>query len=68
MSLLYCLCVGIVVLKNGTYCSLLEVVDKSKSGDCLAALLQGLETQRLVGSAPPPGEPLGLQAFAPGLF
>nr|XP_029526223.1 uncharacterized protein LOC115135559 isoform X1 [Oncorhynchus nerka] len=36
------------VLKSGTHCSLLEVVDKSKSGDCLAALLQGMETQRLV--------------------
>ncbi|XP_041748584.1 protein TASOR isoform X2 [Coregonus clupeaformis] len=36
------------VLKSGTHCSLLEVVDKSKSGDSLAALLQGLETQRLV--------------------
>ncbi|XP_071190862.1 protein TASOR-like isoform X1 [Salvelinus alpinus] len=36
------------VLKSGTHCSLLEVVDKSKSGDCLAALLQVMETQRLV--------------------
>uniref|UniRef100_A0A3P8YVX9 DUF3715 domain-containing protein n=1 Tax=Esox lucius TaxID=8010 RepID=A0A3P8YVX9_ESOLU len=36
------------VLKNGMYCNLLEVVDNSKSGDSLTALLQNLETQRLV--------------------
>ncbi|KAL0978175.1 hypothetical protein UPYG_G00167040 [Umbra pygmaea] len=36
------------VMKNGMYCNLLEVVDNSKSGDVLKALIQSLEDQRLV--------------------
>ncbi|KAL0978818.1 hypothetical protein UPYG_G00176120 [Umbra pygmaea] len=36
------------VMKNGMYCNLLEVVDNSKSGDVLTALIQSLEDQRLV--------------------
>ncbi|KAG5835885.1 hypothetical protein ANANG_G00248740 [Anguilla anguilla] len=36
------------VLKSGMYCSLFEVVDKSKHGNSLTALLQKLERERMV--------------------
>ncbi|KAM6979745.1 protein TASOR-like [Aplochiton taeniatus] len=36
------------VLKNGHYCSLLEMVDRSRTGDHLAKLLQGLEDNQVV--------------------
>ncbi|XP_065701487.1 protein TASOR isoform X1 [Patagioenas fasciata] len=36
------------VLKNGLYCSLYEVVDKSRSGSHLEGLLQKLEKEKLV--------------------
>lgn len=39
------------VVKNGHYCSLLEVVDRSRTGTSVTRLLQELESNRVVGSA-----------------
>lgn len=38
------------VLKNGMYCSLYEVVEKSRSGSHLEGLLQKLEKEKLVSA------------------
>lgn len=38
------------VLKNGMYCSLYEVVEKSRSGSHFESLLQKLEKEKLVSA------------------
>lgn len=40
-----------VVVKNGHYCSLLEVTDRSRSTTSVTKLLQELEIKRVVSSA-----------------
>lgn len=40
-----------VVVKNGHYCSLLEVTDRNRSATSVKKLLQELEIKRVVSSA-----------------
>lgn len=41
----------LVVVKNGYYCSLLEVMDRNRSKTSVTRLLHELEIKRVVGSA-----------------
>lgn len=47
MFFFVCVC---VVVKNGHYCSLLEVTDRSRSTTSVTRLLQELEIKRVVSS------------------
>lgn len=54
VSVCVCVCLWAsvcVVVKSGHYCSLLEVVDKSRSTTSITKLLQELEIKRVVGCA-----------------
>ena len=49
MLIVCCVCLSITVVKCGKYCSLFEVVSKSKPGNQnLAGLLQKLERDKIV--------------------
>lgn len=51
---------SIEAMKCGMYCSLFDVMAKTKQGNCLSALLHKMEKEKMVRSSAPPLSPFFL--------